>query len=112
MSDSSKCNDTVYRHGEHVGYFDMTHEEAEAFCRAKSEETGDLYDWHRFAGKASVKVIRRTPELADDKWYWVQYQGLGKTYEAPAIYRSEANAFYSVEFSGIPAREVLVLKEA
>ena len=112
MSDSSKCNDAVYRFGESVGYFDMTSAQAEEFCKAKSEETGDLYDWHRFAGAASVKVLRRNRELDDSKWYWVQYEGLGHTYEAPAMYRAEAKAFYSVEFSGIPANQALVLKEA
>jgi hypothetical protein len=112
MSDSSACNDAVYRYGQAIGMFDMTSDEAEAFCKAKTEETGDLYDWHRFAGRACVKVLRRNPELTDGKWYWVQYEGLGKTYEAPAIYRAEAQAFYSVEFSGIPANQALVLKEA
>jgi len=47
----------------------------------------------------------------DGKWYWVRYEGLGKTYEAPALYRESAKAFYSVEFSGIPARQVEVLCE-
>ena len=51
-------------------------------------------------------------ELTDSRWYWVRYEGLDKTYEAPAMYRSDAKAFYSVEFSGIPTRQVLVLKEA
>lgn len=112
MSDTTKCNDAVYRFGESVGFYDMTSAEAEEFCKTKSAETGDLYDWHRFAGAASIKVLRRNRELTDGKWYWVQYEGLGKTYEAPAIYREDAKAFYSVEFSGITAREVLVLKEA
>ena len=112
MSDSSKCNDAVYRYGQDIGMFDMTNDEAEALCKAKTAETGDLYDWHRFAGRACVKVLRRNTELADGKWYWVQYEGLGKTYEAPAMYMAAPNAFYSFEFSGIPAREVLVLKEA
>ena len=47
----------------------------------------------------------------DGKWYWVRYEGLGRTYEAPALYRESAKAFYSVEFSGIPARQVEVLCE-
>ena len=112
MSDSSTCNDAVYRYGHAIGMFDMTNDEAEAFCKAKTAETGDLHDWHRFAGRACVKVIRRNTELADGKWYWVQYEGLGQTYEAPAMYRAEAKAFYSVEFSGIPSNQALVLKEA
>lgn len=110
--DSSTCNDAVYRFGESVGYFDMDNAEADALCKAKSAETGDLYDWHRFAGAVRIKVLRRNRVLDDGKWYWVQYEGLGKTYEAPALYKADAQAFYSHEFSGITAREVLVLKEA
>lgn len=45
----------------------------------------------------------------DGRWYWVRYEGLGQTYEAPALYRDDAQAFYSYEFSGVPAREVIVL---
>jgi len=52
------------------------------------------------------------PLPKDGKWYWVKYEGLGKTYEAPAMYRADAKAFYSVEFSGVPEHSVLVLKEA
>ena len=51
-------------------------------------------------------------ELVHGKWYWVRYEGLGRTYEAPAMYRDDAKAFYSVEFSGIPTRQVVVLREA
>lgn len=59
-----------------------------------------------------VYTVLREPsaELEDGKWYLVRYEGLGKTYEAPALYRASAEAFYSVEFSGIPTREVEVLK--
>lgn len=74
------------------------------------------------AWAAAVRSIERqegiqlltvhSSQLANGKWYWVRYEGMGKTYEAPAMYRSEANAFYSVEFSGIPARQVLVLRAA
>lgn len=111
MSEATKCDDTVYRYGESVGYFQMTGAEAEALCRAKTAETGDLYDWHRCGGTAHIKVLRRNRELHDGQWYWVRYEGLGQTYEAPALYRGDSEAFYSVEFSGIPARQVLVLKE-
>jgi hypothetical protein len=54
---------------------------------------------------------RVEPVATDGKWYWVRYEGLGKTYEAPALYRESAKAFYSVEFSGIPAQQVEVLCE-
>lgn len=63
---------------------------------------------------AQPKVAAAKPDIfaQDGRWYWVRYEGLGKTYEAPAIYRADAKAFYSVEFSGIPEHRVLVLKEA
>lgn len=47
----------------------------------------------------------------DGKWYWVHYEGLGKTYEAAALYRESAKAFYSVDFSGIPLHQVEVISE-
>lgn len=50
--------------------------------------------------------------ITDGNWYWVKYEGLGKTYTAPAMYRADAKAFYSVEFSGIPKKEVVVLRKA
>lgn len=113
MANAAECNEAVFRHGEALGFFYMTSEQAEAFCQGKTKETGDLYDWHRAAGWACVKVLLKKSRVLDDgQWYWVQYEGLGKTYEAPAIYRADAKAFYSVEFSGIPAHQVLVLKEA
>ena len=49
------------------------------------------------------------PSFQDGKWYLVRYEGLGKTYEAPALYRDAPKAFYSVEFSGIPTFQVEVL---
>lgn len=71
------------------------------------------------AGEAAViaslegtGISTHNREMHDGKWYWVRYEGIGKTYEAPAIYRAGAKAFYSVEFSGIPTHQVLVLKEA
>lgn len=49
--------------------------------------------------------------LTDGKWYWVRYEGLDKTYEAPALYKESAKAFYSVEFSGIPVYQIEVIFE-
>ena len=51
-------------------------------------------------------------DLQDGVWYWVRYEGLGQTYEAPAVYKADADAFYSHEFSGIPARQIDVIKKA
>jgi hypothetical protein len=50
-------------------------------------------------------------ETTDEKWYWVHCEGLGKTYEAPTLYREAADAFYSFEFAGIPTRQVEVICE-
>jgi len=47
--------------------------------------------------------------LQDGRWYWVRYEGFGKTYEAPAMYKANAKAFYSHQFSGIQVHEVQVL---
>lgn len=47
--------------------------------------------------------------LTDGGWYWVRYEGLHQSYETPAMYRADSKCFYSVQFSGIPAREVEVL---
>ena len=63
------------------------------------------------AGKQTSQPAQQEPVATDGKWYWVRYEGLGKTYEAPALYRESAKAFYSVEFSGIPAQQVKVLCE-
>lgn len=50
-------------------------------------------------------------EFTDGAWYLVKYEGIGKTYRAPAIYRKESDSFDSVEFSGVPFSEVDVLSE-
>jgi hypothetical protein len=49
---------------------------------------------------------------ADGTWYWVEYAGLGRTYNAPAMYKADADCFYSYEFSGIPRRQLTVLRAA
>lgn len=48
--------------------------------------------------------------LTNGAWYWVRYESLNGPIEAPAQYRADAEAFYSAEFSGIPTREVTVLR--
>lgn len=45
----------------------------------------------------------------DGSWHWVKYEGLHKEYGAPAMYKSNCDAWYSFEFSGIPTRQVEVL---
>ena len=61
--------------------------------------------------KPSPHPQQEPTAITDGKWYWVRYEGLGKTYEAPALYQEKAKAFYSIEFSGIPARQVEVISE-
>jgi hypothetical protein len=59
----------------------------------------------------ALASVQEPVAIVDGKWYWVRYDGLGKTYEAPALYRESAKAFYSVEFSGIPTRQVEMICE-
>jgi len=54
------------------------------------------------------KQMREAP--TNGAWCWVRYESLNGPIEAPAQYRADAEAFYSVEFSGVPAREVIVLR--
>jgi len=50
--------------------------------------------------------------LEDKCWYWVDYRSFGEVLTAPAQYRADVDCFYSSAFSGIPAREVEVLRAA
>jgi len=50
--------------------------------------------------------------LTNGAWYWVRYESLNGPVEAPAMYRADAEAFYSHEFSGIPTRRVTVVGPA
>lgn len=49
-------------------------------------------------------------DLQDGRWYWVQYEGLDRTYQAPAMFKEDAKAFYSHEFSGIPVSQAAVIR--
>lgn len=50
-------------------------------------------------------------DLEDGKWYLVSYHTLGTVYRAPAMFKKDAAAFYSYEFSGIPARHLEIVRE-
>lgn len=50
-------------------------------------------------------------ELEDGKWYLVRYEVLGTTYRAPALFKGNVGCFYSYEFTGIPARQLEVVRE-
>lgn len=51
-------------------------------------------------------------EYLDRGWYWVEKEtwGDGKTVIAPAMYKAECEAWYSVEFSGLSTRYLKVLE--
>jgi len=51
-------------------------------------------------------AVQERVVLENEKWYWVRYVGINKAYEAPALYREGSKAFYSLQFSGIPVREI------
>ena len=78
---------------------------------AERYANGQATDGELSAVRSVAPPAQQEPVATDGKWYWVRYEGLGKTYEAPALYRESAKAFYSVEFSGIPAQQVEVLCE-
>ena len=81
------------------------------FCHLVRNYNG-AESWACSAIDYLMTLRERNRELQDRTWYWVWYEGLDATYEAPAMYRADAKAFYSVEFSGVPASEVLVLNYA
>lgn len=69
MSDPEKCNQDVFKHGEVFSVTEMGTAEAEAYCKEKSAETGDQYDWHFAGGRAVIKVLTkaRAAELVAEK---------------------------------------------
>lgn len=69
-----------------------------------------------FAARSEVNVAAgvdlASAHLIDGCWYWTQRETLGGSMATePALYRSEAKAFYSATFAGVPAHEVRVLGE-
>lgn len=55
---TESCNQDVYKYGESVGIFNMTKDEAEAFCKEQTDLSGDLYDWHFTMGRVHVMVLK------------------------------------------------------
>lgn len=53
----SECNNDVFKHGASLGFFDMSKEQAEAYCKAETERTGHLHDWHYVGGRVHVKCL-------------------------------------------------------
>ena len=54
-----------------------------------------------------------TLELKDSHWYVVEYDVFGSApvLRAPAMYKKNCDAFYSYEFTGIPTRQLEVIRE-
>lgn len=63
------CNQDVFDHGYVYGVIDMPKEKAELFCKEKSEETGNQFDWHYHGGRAVVKCLtkERAAELLAER---------------------------------------------
>jgi len=59
---SNECNKNIFDHGEFVGMFEFSKEEAEKKCKEASEEKDGLYlyDWHYYAGRVCVKRLLKT----------------------------------------------------
>lgn len=53
------CNKEVFEKGVSLGFVDMTKEQAEAHCKAETERTGNLYDWHYVGGRVHIMMLER-----------------------------------------------------
>lgn len=60
VSDPAKCSDDVFKHGVSLGFFDLTKDEAEAYCKEQTAKTGHLHDWHYVGGRVHVKALTNT----------------------------------------------------
>lgn len=56
-ADPEKCDDDVYKHGVSLGFFDMTKQEAEDYCKEQTAQTGRKHDWHYIAGRVHIKAM-------------------------------------------------------
>lgn len=54
---TDQCSKDVLEHGESLGLFDMSKDQAEEYCRAETERTGRKHDWHYFAGRVHIKCL-------------------------------------------------------
>lgn len=53
------CNKEVFDKGVSLGFVDMTKEQAEAHCKAETERTGNLYDWHYVGGRVHIMMLEK-----------------------------------------------------
>lgn len=52
------CDENIFKNGISLGLFDISKQEAEAFCKQETERTGIKHDWHYVAGRVHVKAER------------------------------------------------------
>lgn len=64
MSDTNKlrealgqCDEDVFKNGVSLGFFDMTKEQAEQYCKSETLRTGRKHDWHYVAGRVHIKAM-------------------------------------------------------
>lgn len=53
------CNNDVFEKGVSLGFVDMKKEEAEAHCKAETERTGNLHDWHYVGGRVHIMMLEK-----------------------------------------------------
>ena len=53
------CNREVFDKGVSLGFVDMTKEQAEAHCKAETERTGNLHDWHYVGGRVHIIMLEK-----------------------------------------------------
>ena len=70
MIDKDKCQDDIFIHGESLGLYNMSKEDANRFCsEIRAKVTGYKYDWHYIAGRVHMLVMKEsivTP--CDHEW--------------------------------------------
>lgn len=65
---ADNCNRAVYKHGETVGIFAWSKDEAESYRKRASNHEW-LYDWYFAAGRVVMKRIRRGLRAAIGRWF-------------------------------------------
>lgn len=86
-------------------------------CMAGLNESVPAEDFYRNLSAClaaeSLADEELDPALLSDRcWYWVAYESFGTLATAPARFHADTQCFYSFDFSGIPLREVEVLRAA
>lgn len=66
MSDGQlpPCDKDVFEYGQSLGFAEgMTKDQAEKWCKTKSAETGDRYDWHFYAGRIHLMFLSKNVHI-------------------------------------------------